>query len=397
MPVGWLLLGFFAVVASGFAKYEASNPFETQYPEYDHCDLDGDPSQCPLSTLSFETSTILKTGGATSCIFGDDFGIQIWRRNTTNILIVLGGGNPETTDLGVSFTFSLHPDQTNVTTPEFFGDYGLYTDYISGPSSISQDVPWMRTWGTNVSISYFNGTIPVQHMGAVNVQLVLDWLAMQGPVGDAVIFGVAHGSAALPVWGPIFHERFTSAKMTLISDSTPWFVTSECMGSLAFAPNFVKTQACPLLPSANLVTKCLNGQGFVHADVVTAALGTLNGSDVLYLEIASKADAVNRAGLGFLSAVVLEDLALAAPECEATIVETFIDPIATEEASFIALSSYLEINSGLPGYGTYIINSTSSLYTAANNTEATVGFLVDFTTPFATGNTTTAPVFLGGS
>mmetsp|Transcript_12028 Transcript_12028/g.39523 ORF Transcript_12028/g.39523 Transcript_12028/m.39523 type:complete len:85 (+) Transcript_12028:366-620(+) len=73
-------------------------------------------------------------------------------------------------------------------------------------------------------------------------------------------------------------------------------MTSDCCGDAAYASwGFVAMDACGLLPSAERATKCALGEGFVHADVVTAALQVL-GSDVLYLEVISKADATARDG-----------------------------------------------------------------------------------------------------
>ena len=172
----------------------------------------------PCSILNFDptaTSTSVAPGGDSRCIFStsSDFSFQVWPGLNDKLLVYFQGGgacwDKATTVLPLCSTSCSHQLDTgifdNTDTRNPFGDYTIvHIAYCSGDAH------------AGISTRDYNDTkgVPVQQLGAVNVQTTLDWITSQddfwqeGGLTDLVISGQSAGSIGAQVWADQILTQF---------------------------------------------------------------------------------------------------------------------------------------------------------------------------------------------
>ena len=209
-----------------------------------------------------------------------------------------------------------------------------------------------------------------------------------------IIVGFSGGATGLPMYAPRIKDRFQPGVLTLIADSSPGFLIGECPGLLLYTNVLAQVNGCGMLPTMALQDQCFAGLPVDAVDVISAALDLL-GPEVLYLEIASKADAINidtLASFGVTTTEVIEDVA---PQC----VDPLIDPT---DALFVFETSsdyYTQLTRAhdaikYPNYKAYFVTRSNHLYVDVATIIGTLGTLENVTNPFAQGNVTSVPAFL---
>lgn len=375
----------------------------------DECKLVGDPTRCSLPTLSADKSTTIVTGGDTSCLFGAPYFFQVFRRpaDLQRVALVFGGGIPRTSDTGVADAFA-SPEDVEATLIDEFPPRGIYS---SDPSNVFSQYTIiaisMCTGDFNLGNStrqYINGAITASHKGAVNVDMILDWLeaSLDGTIiEDLIIVGVSGGTTSLPSWSTIISSRFMPEVLTIVADSSPSLLFGECAGFLLYLQVLTQVDGCNLMPSGDLVSKCLNGEPVDPVNIIAAAIDAL-GPETLYLEIASKADTVNIELLALVGFTALEQEQAVPSQCtlpaEFFVFEDPEDYYAQLVAYFVANTQLVLLaNNQSTNYLTYIVSSTIHQYVDPDSFNLTLGTIANVTNVFATGNVTEARIFVGSS
>lgn len=375
----------------------------------DECKLDGDPTRCSFRALSAERSTKITTGGDTSCLLGVPYFFQVFRRpaDLKRVAIVFGGGIPRTSDSGVADAL-MSPEDVEATLIDEFPPRGMYS---SDPSNVFSQYTIIAisicTGDFNLGNStrqYLNGAVTASHKGAVNVNMILDWLeaSLEGTtIEDLVVVGVSGGATSLPSWSTIVSSRFMPETLTIVADSSPALLFGECPGFLLYLHVLKHVDGCNLMPSDDLVLRCLKGESLNPVDIIAAALDAL-GPETLYLEIASKADTVNIELLALVGFTALEQGESVPEQCTLP-AEFFV--FAEPEEYYAQLVAYFEANTQSTllannqssNYLTYIVSSTVHQYVDSNSFNLTLGTIANATNVFATGSVTEARIFVGSS
>ena len=228
------------------------------------------PGLPSLASLPANKFTFVKTGGATTCALGSEYGFAVRPGDPTKVVIEFEGGGACFNDLTCSHPYTKDPDNATfkdfatAETYEVGTQVGLRNhDNAANPIKgwthvvvpyCSGDVHWGDTQTTYHDVTT-KADIVVQHRGATNTEAVLQYVYSQISSPEHVfVTGCSAGG-----YGSIWHAaslraHYTKAKFRQFSDSaagvfpgdyfntlvTTWGLTSKFPTNIGAAADFTK-------------------------------------------------------------------------------------------------------------------------------------------------------------
>mmetsp|Transcript_29144 Transcript_29144/g.37599 ORF Transcript_29144/g.37599 Transcript_29144/m.37599 type:complete len:443 (-) Transcript_29144:229-1557(-) len=259
----------------------------------DECHLS--ESDCNLSDLSDDHTTLIYTGGKTQCIYEDStpYSFQVVRGDPKKVLFYFQGGgacwNKPSTRLGLCSTDAIasplygifNRDPTK--NPDYYDHTFIQVLYCSGDVHAGNSTRPYDEHGTNNS---------VVQVGAVNTLAVLDWLADQnlGVLDELIVGGTSAGSLGAQVWADWIVSTVPSSNTAMLFDSFVGVLPPTSEGPLI--KEFGLCDSVILDAWPELEAKC-NADELTLQDMVTNAMAA--HPDQTFAHINSKTDWVQQA------------------------------------------------------------------------------------------------------
>lgn len=285
------------------------------------CDLAGDPTNCPLDSLSPNTFNLLRTGGDTRCLldYTGPYGFQVTPGRSDRVLIYFDGGgacfNEATTGFlpngawtaeSVACQLTISPEETigvfDTTDPRnAFRDYTIILLlYCSGDNFVGDTVRSYRVPAAD-DPSVITPIAPgapesaVVHTGLNNTRAVLAYVKAQQEAGllagpeDLVVVlgGESAGAAAGITYAAEISDLLEPKAMITFSDSFVGIFPPDSFG-LIVGPDFLN--GCEAFYGAALQRSCRIGT--ICAEDVAASYFEELGPDSPLLFITPKDDPI---------------------------------------------------------------------------------------------------------
>lgn len=247
--------------------------------------------KCSLRSLKSPaqsgSSTIVYPGGTTKCIFGTDFGFQVFPGNSDKLLLYFQGGGlcysqSTTSSQFCSSTSTASPatglfDQTKSTNP--FADYTIIQGlYCSG------DV-----WAGNVTQSYTSSGSPVTQYGLVNAQAIVSWILDQQSSGalsstfvNLVVMGCSAGALGTQIWASSVLSQLKWTHAAVVPDSYAAVFPSGSQGKLLASYNFCSWEHLPSELASSCAAQTISFQSinaYSQSSFANVAFGFIQSKD----------------------------------------------------------------------------------------------------------------------
>ena len=218
----------YSVIKEYIQEYSGLSPAGA-YCELNHdkcCTIAESKSGCSLGDFADDVTSIVYTGGETTCIFGDKYNFQVVKGDSDKLLFYFQGGgacwDKLSTDTSLcTTTTSPQPleglfDRSDSKDNEYKDFTIVHVSYCSGDLHAG-----------NITRSYTSllGK-PVVQSGQANTMAVLDWVKSQQARGSLsptlskiVVSGCSAGSIGAQIWGSYILDNLKWATAAVMPDS----------------------------------------------------------------------------------------------------------------------------------------------------------------------------------